>query len=111
MPFLYIIYLLNLSLWLFWKLCGFFFFSTQRENEQRLSERLREVERGKEEEAKRLQDLIDKQKERYQRDIEDMKSTEERLKKELKFTVDEAKRRNFQESLWVKYQACFQCIK
>ena len=65
---------------------------TCRENEQRVTERVREVERQKEEEAKRLQELIDLQKERYQKEISNLRYSEERLKRELKFALDEAKR-------------------
>jgi Ca2+-binding EF-hand superfamily protein/chromosome segregation ATPase len=64
-----------------------------RENEQRLSERLREVEREKEEEAKRQQELIDWQREKHQREMEELKLSEERLRTELKLTQDENKRR------------------
>ena len=71
-------------------------FTLQRESEQRLSDRLREVEREKEEEAKRLQDLIDMQKERHRRELEGLRKSEERLKIELKFVLDEAKQKNIQ---------------
>ena len=68
-----------------------------RENEHRLIDRIREIEHEKEEEAKRLQELIDLQKEKHKREIENLKSKEERLKMELKLTQNEAKRSRHQE--------------
>lgn len=59
-----------------------------------MNDRLREVEREKEDEAKRLQDLLDRQSEKHQREIEELKCSEERLKMELKLAHDEAKRRD-----------------
>ena len=76
-------------------LCCFF----ARENEQRLSERLREVEREKEEEAKRLQELIDMQNERHCKELEDLRNSEDRLKRELRFAIDEAKQKKIQKKL------------
>ena len=70
-----------------------------RENEQCLSERLREVEREKEEEAKRLQELIDMQNERHFKELEDLRNSEDRLKRELRFAIDEAKQKNIQKQL------------
>lgn len=72
---------------------------TSREDEQRLNERLREVEREKDEEAKRLQELIDMQEEKHQRELEGLRNSEDRLKRELKFAMDEAKKKNIQEKL------------
>ena len=77
-------------------LCFCFF---ARENEQCLSERLREVEREKEEEAKRLQELIDMQNERHFKELEDLRNSEDRLKRELRFAIDEAKQKNIQKQL------------
>ena len=71
--------------------------STSRENEQRLNERLREVEHEREEEAKRLQELIDIERQRHQREIEELKHSEEKLRAELKLAHDEAKKRNHLE--------------
>ena len=71
----------------------FFLLLNASENEQRWSERLREVEREKEEEAKRQQELIDRQREEHLRMIEELKLSEERLKTELKLTQNENKRR------------------
>ena len=64
-----------------------------------LRERLREMEREKEEEAKRLQELADRQWEKLEKDIHKLKCSEERLKTELKLTQDEAKRRQRLERL------------
>lgn len=66
----------------------------------RQNERLREVEREKEEEVKRVQDLADAQREKLEREIEDRKYNEERLKDELKIAQDEAKWRRNQDSRW-----------
>lgn len=55
---------------------------------------MREVEREKEEEAKHLQELMDVQKEKYKREIEELKLREDELKNELKIKVSEANKRN-----------------
>ena len=61
-----------------------------------MCERLREVEREKKEEAKRLQELIDMQKEKYEKEIVDLRRSEEFLKRELKLVREELKI-NFEE--------------
>ena len=69
-------------------------FCPPRENEQRLNDRLREVEREREDEAKRLQELLDRQSEKHRREVKELKCNEERLKMDLKLAHDEAKRRD-----------------
>lgn len=56
-----------------------------------MNEHLREVKREKEEEAKRLQELADADREKLEQKIEELKYNEERLRAELKITQDEAK--------------------
>ena len=72
----------------------YYYMYATRENEQHLSERIREIEREKEEEAKRLQELIDLQKEKHNKEIEELKSNEERLKIDLKIIQNETRRQS-----------------